>query len=431
MQRELIAGENVALFQDAESSAPEASIWASLRNWWLPIPLIYFATFGLILTNPQEMATGGYGGPSSATRGQQTAIWLLVLLIMGPYYRSIARAFKENKAVTALVAFTALSVIWSPDLLDSSRRVLLLTLTASFAYFLTERFSTRQLMQLVYFTGCLAVILSLIAIAFPAYGLMPTGEWKGIFGHKNDLGIFLCFLLSPVLFTPPRATLRNVAGYVCGVLGLVLIAGSQSRGAWIALGVLVIYASLLQVFRRMGSSKERVALTLAVLAILGVIGFVLYQNFADITYMLGKDPTLSNRGQIWSAVLGSISKRPLLGYGYGGFWNELHGESINIISTMGTNITHAHNGYLNLTLEIGLVGLGFFLFVLILAARDALKSIFGQRSIEGWWYGGIILLTVVASSEESFLMQYNAITTILFIVACVGLRKVAAGEEVG
>ena len=108
-----------------------------------------------------------------------------------------------------------------------------------------------------------------------------------------------------------------------------------------------------------------------------------------------------------------------------------HGESINIISTMGTNITHAHNGYLNLTLQTGLVGLGFFLFVLILAARNAMKSIFGQRSIEGWWYGGIILLTVVASSEESFLMQYNAMTTILFVVACVGLRKVAAGEEVG
>ena len=147
MQRELIAGENVAMFQDAELSAPEPSIWESLRNWWLLIPMIYFATSGSFLTpSPRRIrrrwvASRRDRSQSFSSRGQQAGIWLLSLLIMGPYYRSIARAFKENKAVTALVAFTVLSVIWSPDFLDSLRRVVLLTLTVSFAYFLTQSFA--------------------------------------------------------------------------------------------------------------------------------------------------------------------------------------------------------------------------------------------------------------------------------------------------
>ncbi len=435
MSQELIAKNNVLEFGVADSPLEETSVWSSLRNWWLLIPLVYFGTNGALLVQSEFASGEAFSGPTASeslmSRGIQAAVWLVGLLLMYPYYRSIARAVRENKAISALFGYTVISIAWSPFFLDSLRRAILLSLTVCFAYFLIQRFRPSELMQLIYFTGCISVLGSLVCVAlFPAYGLMPTGEWQGIFGHKNDLGIFLCFMLSPALFTPARASIATIAKYTCGLLGIVLIIGSQSRGAWVVAAALFVYAAVSQLIRRVSSTREAVGLTAAIVGIGAVLGALVYANYAAITYMMGKDPTLTNRGRIWAAVLAAISKHPVIGYGYGGFWNGLRGDSRNIIAAVGINITHAHNGYLNLTVQMGLIGLSLFLFALLVGVKNAITALYSHRSRVALWYGGILLMTVVASSDESFLMNYNALTTILFIVACVGLRKIAIGEEV-
>ena len=436
MPQELTAGGNALAVREFDSPVQEASIWSSLRNCWLVIPLLYFSTNGAFLTNGEFVSTTGFAGPSDAdsllSRAQQGGIWGIAVLLMYPYYRTILRAFHANKALSTLITFTMISVIWSPGVLDSIRRATLLALTASFAYFLAEKFKPQELMRLIYFTGCLAAVGSLITIAIsPRYGFMSTGEWKGIFGHKNDLGIYLCFMLSPILFLPAKATMRNVAGIICALVGVVLIIGSQSRGAWIVAAALFAYVAVLKVIHRMATTRDAIAFSATLAGIITVIGLLIYENYAAITYFMGKDPSLTNRGLIWNAVLGCIAERPILGYGYGGFWRGIHGESIKVISAVGVNISHAHNGYLNLTLQTGLVGLGLFVFVLLVACRNAFVTIYSRRIKSGEWYGAILLMTVVASSDESFLMNYNAITTILFMIACVGLHNIVAGEEAG
>ena len=69
----------------------------------------------------------------------------------------------------------------------------------------------------------------------------------------------------------------------------------------------------------------------------------------------------------------AISKRPLLGYGYGGFWRGLSGESGNVISYVGFGVPHAHSGYLNIWLQIGAVGLGLFLASLFIALTKCIR----------------------------------------------------------
>ena len=59
---------------------------------------------------------------------------------------------------------------------------------------------------------------------------------------------------------------------------------------------------------------------------------------------------------IWSLVLGSIAKRPLLGYGYYAFWQGLKGESANVIVGAHWVFGYAHNGILEIWLQLGLVG---------------------------------------------------------------------------
>ena len=82
-------------------------------------------------------------------------------------------------------------------------------------------------------------------------------------------------------------------------------------------------------------------------------------HFGEISYFLGKDPTLTGRTQIWKSVGAEIMKHPILGYGYCAFWRGYQGESANSALTNGWAVTSAHNGFLQTWLTLGAVGLAF------------------------------------------------------------------------
>jgi exopolysaccharide production protein ExoQ len=66
-------------------------------------------------------------------------------------------------------------------------------------------------------------------------------------------------------------------------------------------------------------------------------------------------------------------ERPLLGYGYGAFWLGERGPSARVWAVT-WDAVHAHNGYLDLWLQIGvigaLLGISLVLVILIRTARQ-------------------------------------------------------------
>jgi O-antigen ligase len=52
-----------------------------------------------------------------------------------------------------------------------------------------------------------------------------------------------------------------------------------------------------------------------------------------------------------------IPERPVLGYGYWGFWNGASSESLAVERAMGTMIMYSHNGYIEILLDLGAFGL--------------------------------------------------------------------------
>jgi O-antigen ligase len=85
------------------------------------------------------------------------------------------------------------------------------------------------------------------------------------------------------------------------------------------------------------------------------------------------DVTFTNRREIWELVSFAISRRPILGHGFGSFWQADPVENpfgrmmqLHVLQTWvneADHINQAHNGYLDLLLNTGTVGL-----VLALAA---------------------------------------------------------------
>jgi O-antigen ligase len=114
-----------------------------------------------------------------------------------------------------------------------------------------------------------------------------------------------------------------------------------------------------------------IALSLLVLAIYGVYEFGAQSGFWDfhaVAETVFGDPTLTQRTDIWSFAIRKIAERPWLGYGYEVFWGAgANSPSVREGPGFVAQMPHAHNGYIDVVLQTGALGL-VLLAVLILSA---------------------------------------------------------------
>ena len=146
-------------------------------------------------------------------------------------------------------------------------------------------------------------------------------------------------------------------------------------------------------------------------------------SFADRAF--GK---LFRTGANMGSDLASVLRRPLGGYGFDAFWSMLNGEATRVFSATGWVVTSAHSGFLNVALELGLVGLALVGLTLLQACRYASAAFTPGHSGYVDWCIGIVFLTIVYNLDERTLMAPQYLPWILYILACVGLRKAAFGQ---
>ena len=205
------------------------------------------------------------------------------------------------------------------------------------------------------------------------------GMFAGATTSKNMLGV-LC-LVSGIFFfwdtvtrwsdRRERRTRRiivvNVAFFAM-TLWLLNLSGSATSQVCLVIGCLVIVAA------HSRSAKRRPGF----LKVLIPASFCLYLILAygfDINGALatgvGRDPTLTGRTNIWNAVL-STNTNPLIGTGYESFWL---GPRLSHVWQLAGTVNEAHNGYLEVYLNLGLVGVFFLLVFLIACYRTICKRL--------------------------------------------------------
>jgi O-antigen ligase len=282
---------------------------------------------------------------------------------------------------------------------------------------------------LVLGTGTIVASI-LFALVLPQYGRDLMGghssAWKGIFSAKNYLGnmalFFLTIAVSYRARTPFFRSLRVSQIFFC----LLAIAFSRAATSYMLTAIYIAYAAMVSTLRGLRKKDYFVAFILIFVAFAAVIALVVLQP--DFLFgLLGKDVTLTGRTEIWDAVMGSIAKRPLLGYGYQAFWLGFKGESYRIILTVTWALGQAQNGFLDVTLEMGVIGLSVVLLIFGFAFRDAFSCLLRShdegmlRAVE--WYLIIVVLTLIYNLDESFLFEPKHLGSLMFVLACVGLKK--------
>jgi O-antigen ligase len=173
---------------------------------------------------------------------------------------------------------------------------------------------------------------------------------------------------------------------------------------------------------------ERRPASLVPFVVISSIGLVLLDLAIELKQtafaLLGRDPTLTNRTELWDLLRG-MAVDPLLGAGFMSFWS---GERMDHVwQKLGAGINQAHSGYLEQYLNLGYVGLAFLAAIIV----SALQSI--RRQLRRDQSGAILRFCFVATAilynytEASFYGMNNM--WILFLLGCFDMSRQPAARQ--
>ena len=410
------------------------SIWSLASTWVLLLLLLYFALDGISPFVNEPTATRAVAASSASganmDRGGKLLIFAACIIFVLQRHGSVRRLGLQMKLMTS---FPILAILLSPLSQLPTRTIssgALLLGGILLMYSIMSRYEFDEVLALLLVLGTATMVASIaFAVALPQYGLDRMGghssAWKGIFSAKNYLGNMALFFLTAAISYRARTPFFRAVRVSEIVFCLVAIAFSRAATAYVLTGIYISYfvtVKSLHNFRK--KDYFVVSFLILVVCFSMAVVIVIWPDF--LFTLLGKDVTLTGRIGIWSAVVDSIAKRPLVGYGYQAFWLGLEGESYRVILAVSWVLAQAQNGFLDVMLEMGILGLTIVLLVFGFAFRDGLVCLLQSRNetqlraVE--WYLAIVILTLLYNLDESFLFDPNHLGSMMLLLACIGLK---------
>lgn len=328
---------------------------------------VVFLVFLLLITigpTPFKEGSGLAIDQSGAGEWLRQTLLLILAVFAWPVFvarrEGIMRVASSNWAAIALFGWAALSVLWS-DFPDIALHRLLGTLLCAVLVMIGVCLSSRSIVTvLLLFTGAIMVTDYVGVFLRPDLALDPDGLWKGMHLQKNLAGYFSAIAsLVWLLLGFRRRCGWLIAG---GVAWLVFLWFSHSKTS---LGMYVpalLFGGLLSIGLRKGINKFVfyfiAGLVFVLLPLWAYFLHSLSLNWFDILVLGDADLTFTGRTEIWDFVWNYVLDAPIAGVGYGSFWAV--GERSPALlwaSDFVAQYTETHNGYLDVLVTTGSVGL--------------------------------------------------------------------------
>ena len=363
------------------------------------------------------------GGDTLSDESMARLRWLLVPnLIAAPLLallraREVLNLLRRHPTLVLLVIWIWLSVLWSVEPALSARRALSFTANTLIACFVVTSFQPEEIVRKLLFVAMALILLSLVfAATLPDLAFMAASwELRGVFTAKNGMGGLLV-VAAMALAVGARSGLVSPLGTACGaavIMALLVPTGSATAM------MLVVLIGVLHIPVTIARLPGRLATIGLAFGLLGALGLALPLLFGRnrIFMAIGRDPTLTGRTQLWDFVQGMIDERPLHGYGYHAFF-DLPGLQEHLLALVGWPAPNAHNGFLEVWLGLGLVGLVLTLAFLLGGFVRAVRALIGDpQSVPGCF--GFFALGVYLSRNfsESDLLDQSGLSWILAVLA--------------
>jgi O-antigen ligase len=345
------------------------------RAIWLPIVWMF-----LVASKPVSQWLNIFGLPGFAATSLEEgssldAAVFLALIALGVYVLGkrqvrLSEIIRDNAWLTVFVLYCFLAIFWSDlPFVSLKRWIKVLGHPVMVLIIFTEPEPQEALARLI--KRCAYVLLPVSILwmkYFPALGIKTT-EWGlhtpcGIAAGGNALGC-ICVIISLFLLwhsLPAWRSRRSKAGrnelyLIAGLLLLVGYCLGKIHSATATISLLI--SALIMLFLGLRFVNKRL---IGVYALTGIIilgiAQLTFDIFGIIVDLSGHESTIEGRGELWKILL-DTDTNPILGTGFESYW--LGEEAAKIRSIPGFQwAVEAHNGYLDLYLNLGIVGLLIF-----------------------------------------------------------------------
>lgn len=284
-----------------------------------------------------------------------------------------------------LVVFFVDSLLVTVSLSEQFISCFRFSVTACFGMWLVLHYELKDILKLLYKAQWIFVILTIIFIVlFPGFGFNYQNNnelsMTGLFTVKNACALELMYGLMcqiTLLFVDDKKEkIIDFKFIVLFVIQIILMLMCRATGAIFCFLIPVVYVVI---WKRVHNMKPRLPIGILFTVISVVFIFAALPILSLMTPFLeyiGKDPTLTGRTVMWEQIIDMMMKdHTLTGYGFSMFWrNE---EAVSVLHSMfkknswySTMMFGSHNMVLELWLDVGLIGLGAYFFMILWSFRN-------------------------------------------------------------
>jgi O-antigen ligase len=338
----------------------------------------------------------------------------------------LSEVIRNNQWLAIFFIYCFLAIFWSDfPLIAFKRWIKILGHPIMVLILFTEPDPEEALIRLMKRSAYVLVPMSILFIKY--YPELGRGfdNWtgapmnNGINLSKNELGgmcmilgFFFFWHLLQTLRTEKSRARRNELFLIGGFLYMIwwLLSGADSATSLMSLLLGMLIVALLGL---RSVNKRLISLYLLLAVVTLVVGELTLGIFGHLVDLTGHSTTLAGRGELWGELL-ALRTNPIFGVGFESFWL---GERLKTV--WGAHWWHpdeAHNGYLEIYLNLGLIGLFLLLGSIIATYRKACLDLLRNFQF-GRFRLGFLAAIVVLNWTESAFKGLSASWVVFYIIA--------------
>ena len=336
------------------------------------------------------------------------------VLVLWGRQTTVRRFLRANPAVVAFFVFCAISTIWADHSDVALKRwikavgdVVMVLIT------LTDRERLYAVKRLLARVGFVLIPVSILLIKYYPDMARYYSRWEGkmfvagVAEDKNMLGM-TCLVFGLGAWWRLLGAFRDCKGK--RRMGLLLAHGTVlSMVFWLfwmansmtSISCFSMAASVIALTSLFRFARRPITIHILVAAVVCVSFSALFLNIGgDALETMGRNSTLTGRTEIWQGLL-KVGSNPVFGTGFQSFWVGEHLQKIWSMGGLFDGINESHNGYLEIFLNLGGIGVTLLVALLVTGYRNLIKSVHRDSALSTLCLGFFVTAVIYGFTEAS------------------------------
>lgn len=372
---------------------------------WLLLVLFVVPNLGDFIAPPTDADTatmltneGAESIRSGNTFLQITSVVMCLLLLFFASFSSILKTVFRHRLAILYILFLLTSLVYSISWDLTIRRLALfgVILLFGFAQVQQRDFSIERFLKTVYAFGLIYTGLLVIGLVRSLFAGHQFFVWRfSLFGQAYTDAEILAFTLIMHWYfqrdqrVKMKSSVRRIL-WLLLPLGIILTLSRTAIVCLVASGAYILSV-------RTGMRRKKMMSILGVATTVTAFLVLTPNSVLQGIFRPETVETLTGRTALWEFLLDFVSENPYWGAGFGAYWSDTNIFWVQIYQ--GWAAPAAHNGFLDVFLNTGFIGLALILAIIINAWRST--SVF-QGDTRAFLRGMLIYVLVQNVTQGSF-----------------------------